>query len=510
MTPLAAGLWAVAALQGEPAPAAQPGTASQASSAAPAALPTVAVVAGGIERDAAWSRKPEPLRSIEQALVVEGPRTVLWAPVALGTADFSAEFELMLPEQKGTGAGIRIDTSVFGIDGAGEGLYTAGPLFLGGMAAVDGSSGKVRAGVPFAATVRREGEWLECTLNGDRVIRTQVGKASIGRIGVWGAKGSIAVGSFSVSGGNGRLAPPEIVWSAGQGPWDEVASPSIAALADGSLIVTGAAVRSDDQGKDVRRVLVRRRAPSGTWSDAVEAAPVDAADAVAIGMPDGAVILLQSGGEVLAVSSADAGTSWSAPRAAVPGAKGLRIAGQGACVERDGSRTLCVPVLVESAPGVKSVALLRSADGGSGWSMGAALAEPAAGAALVEIGQGRIAIIGVRPGEKGRWMWTSEDLGAAWSAPMPCAGLDPGTARACAWRDAARNLVLVESARSAPNALRRWSSDDGGRTWIERTPIQHVPSGACAVALAPDRTAWLAHEGGDFARREHVLARPVR
>ena len=67
--------------------------------------------------------------------------------------------------------------------------------------------------------------------------------------------------------------------------------------------------------------------------------------------------------------------------------------------------------------------------------------------------------------------------------------------------------MLVESARRVPNSLRRWRSDDGGATWIEQLPVQMTPAGACAVAVAPDGSAWIAHEGGDFARREQVLVR---
>ena len=82
--------------------------------------------------------------------------------------------------------------------------------------------------------------------------------------------------------------------------------------------------------------------------------------------------------------------------------------------------------------------------------------------------------------------------------------------RACVWRQPDGALMLVESARRVPNALRRWRSDDGGASWIEQMPLQMTPAGACAVAVAPDGTAWLAHEGGDFARREHVLVRTLR
>lgn len=472
----------------------------------------VAVVSGGLERDALWARKPATPRSVDGALVVEGQRTVLWAPVELGSGDFTATCELMIPELSASGAGVRIDGSVFGVDGPGGELYTGGPMFSGGAMAIPESGGKVRAGVPFEVKVSRAGEWIECVVNGEMVMRTQVGAAPIGRIGLWAGRGAIAVGSFKVEGSFRKTAPAEIVWSAGGETWDEVSLPAVAALADGKLLVSGVAVRSDEQGKDVRRVLVRARDGSGAWGQSRPAGPEDLSGSDATLIADGgtAHLLVQAGPTIRSMQSSDGGGSWSTPKEVALPSPRSRLAGHGIRVQVESGALLCVPVSVPIEGGGKSVALLRSTDGGASWIAGGAVVEPVDAPAVVGLGSGKVAIIGVRPSMEGRWIWMSEDSGATWGAPMRCGGLDPGTTRACAWRQPDGSLRLSESARRAPNALRIWRSDDGGATWTEQAPLQHTPAGACAVAVAPDGAAWIAHEGGDFARREHVMARKVQ
>ena len=281
----------VAARDGGGAPASAPAVAT----AAPA---RAIVVTGGTERDALWARKPATLRTSDGALVIEGTRTVLWAPVEPGREDFTATFELMLAQLSGSGAGVRLDSSVFGLDGPGEELYTAGPLFSGGGAPIPESGGKVRAGVPVEVVVVRTGEWIECRVNGETVMRSQVGVAPIGRIGIWAGRGAVAVGSFVVDGARTRAIPADPVWSAGGDVWDEVSLPSIAALGDGTLLASGSGVRSDEQGKDVRRILVRSRDASGTWGESRVAGPDDlpGSDSTLIADEGAVHLMVQSGG----------------------------------------------------------------------------------------------------------------------------------------------------------------------------------------------------------------------
>lgn len=500
---LAAGGGPVA--DGAPSGAAPPGAAA----AGDERSAGVSVVSGGVERDALWARKPGTLRSMEGALVVEGARTVLWAPVEPGRGDFTATFELLLPELAAAGSGVRMDSSVFGIDGPGGELYTSGPLFSGGATAIPDSAGKVRAGVPFEVRVSREGEWLECLVNGERVMRTQVGATPVGRIGIWAGRGAIAVGSFAVSGVVQRAVVADAVWSAGGEVWDEVSLPAIAALADGTLLVSGSAVRSDEQGKDVRGTVVRARNAAGQWGDSRVAGPegLGGSDSTLIADAGAVHLIVQSGGALKRMQSADGGASWSAPADVPLPSPRSRLAGHGIRVAVEGGAVLCVPVTVPVDGGGRSVTLLRSRDGGATWAAGAPLVEASDAPAVVDLGKGRLAVVGVRPQMDGRWIWTSDDAGATWGAPLACGGLDPGTMRACVWRGPDGALMLSESARRVPNSLRRWRSDDGGVTWIEQLPVQMAPAGACAVAVVPDGAAWIAYEGGDFARREHVLVR---
>jgi hypothetical protein len=474
--------------------------------------PQLQVVHGGVVHEGVWSRKPDAARSIEGAVVVEGARTVLWAPVDLGREDFVVRCELLMTELAASGAGLRIDMSVFGIDGPEGQLYTGGPLFSGGAMPIAESAGKVKAGVPCEVTVSRSGQWMDCSVNGERVIRAQVGEAQLGRIGIWGGRGAVAVGSFVVQGEIGRHAAPEVLWSAGGDVWDEVVLPSAAMLGDGTVVVSASAVRSDDAGKDVRRILLRVRGSDGVWAEPREDgnAGVPGSDSSLIA--DGAALhlLVQSGSVLKAMRSGSGGKEWSEPKdVALPSPKG-RLAGHGVRIEADGRAMVCVPVSTELEGGGRSVAVMRSADGGASWVAGAALVEPAEAPAMVDLGDGKLGLIAVRPEMAGRWMWTSDDGGATWGAPWSCGGLEPGTTRACAWRQPDGVMWLAESARRAPNALRRWRSDDGGRTWLEQMPVQQTPAGACAVARGADGAVWLVHEGGDFARREHVLVRKIK
>ena len=476
----------------------------------------VAVVTGGQALDAVWSQRPQVPRLADGGLVVEGGRTVLWAPIELGRDDFAAKFELLLPSLSGAGSGVRIDSSVLAIDGPGGEFHCAGPLFGGGSRPIAGSGGKVREGVPFEISVARSGEWIEFAANGELVMRAQVGTAPLGRIGIWGGRGAIAVGSFAVTGTGRRAADVHALWSAGGEVWDEVSLPSIAALPDGALLVSASAVRSDDQGKDVRRIVVRARDAGGHWGSSRAVGPEDLAggDSSLIADSGAALLLVQAGAALKCMQSPDGGATWSVPRDVPLPWERSRLAGHGIRVPAEGGAVLCVPVTVpavaQEGGSERSVALLRSADGGATWSSGAAPVEAVEAPALVGLGGGRLAMIGVRPKVDGCWMWMSDDAGATWGAPLKCAGLDPGTTRACAWRQADGALWLSESARRVPHALRRWRSDDGGATWSERLPVQLTPAGACAVAVAPDGVVWMAHEGGDFTRREHVLVRTVR
>lgn len=509
MIALAAVVCAWAGALGDPPAAGAPAV----SAAVPGvgSAPVTGVVVGGAERDGLWARKPDPVRSIDGAMVVEGPRTVLWAPIDLGRGDFAASFELMMPELSASGAGVRVDSSVFGIDGPGGELYTSGPLFSGGTTAIADSAGTVRAGVAFEVKVVRTGAWIDCLVNGERLMRTEVGDAPVGRIGIWAGRGAVAVGAFAVEGTGRRVAPPTVVWSAGGDVWDEVSLPAIAALADGTLVVAGSGVRSDEQGKDVRRVLVRARGASGTWGESRAVGPGDlgGSDAALVADAGAAHLLVQAGSALKCMQSADAGATWSAPKDVTLPSPRSRLAGHAVRVPAEGGAVLCVPVTVPIEGGGRSVALMRSTDAGATWVAGNAVVEAVEAAAVVSLGGSRVGLIGVRPNAEGRWMWTSDDSGATWGAPMSCTGLEPGTMRACAWRQPDGSLWLAESARRAPNALRRWRSDDGGTTWTEQLPVQQTPAGACAVAVAPDGTPWIAHEGGDFARREHVLVRPT-
>jgi hypothetical protein len=271
-------------------------------------------------------------------------------------------------------------------------------------------------------------------------------------------------------------------------------------------------VRSDEQGKDVRRILVRSRDPKGQWSASRVAGTDDFAGSDSALIADGTAVhlVVQAPSGVKAMRSGDGGVSWSAPADIVLPSPRSQLAGHGIRVEHQGQSILCVPVTVPVDGGARSVALVRSSDGGASWSAGAPVVEACVAPVIADLGEGRLAMIGVRPQMEGRWMWVSADAGSTWGAPMACSGLDPGTMRACAWRQPDGALVLVESARRVPNALRRWRSDDGGASWIEQLPVQMTPAGACAVAVAPEGTAWLVHEGGDFARREHVLVRTLQ
>jgi hypothetical protein len=492
------------------------GAGDQSAPAKPSISPTppgtVNVVSGGSVRDGIWSRRPDALRSIEGAVVVEGERTVLWAPLDLGRADFMITCELLVPELTSSGAGVRIDTSVFGIDGPGGGLHTLGPLFSGGASPVQDSVGKVRAGVPCEVAVSRSGEWLECLVNGERVVRSQVGAGPIGRVGIWGGHGALAVGSFVVQGAGTRYGVPEMPWSAGGDVWDEVVLPSLVALADGRMMVSGSAVRSDEAGKDVRRILLRVRGQDGTWSGSREDpnAGIPGSDAILLSEGPSVIMVVQSGSALKAIRSESLGQEWSEPKVLpLPSARS-RLAGHGVRVQVGTRAMLCVPVSSELEGGGRSLALMRSDDGGVTWIAGATIVEPAESPAVIDLGDGKVGLIAVRPDMAGRWMWTSDDGGITWGAPWACSGLDPGTTRACAWRHPDGAMWIVESARRAPNALRQWRSEDGGRTWLEQLPIQHTPSGACAVARGADGAVWIAHEGGDFARREHVILRKVR
>lgn len=517
------------------------GSATQAAQPAPqppppedsarAASTTVSIVEEGVGADVADLRGTTLAEAVIRAksLSFDAPPSERafrqHSTVCIGTGDFRLEATVLFDESALRGAGIVFDGGAVVLDDPEWAAVLTGSLFGGGRFPLEAARPtSAQPGAPITVEVVRSNGMLTVALNGDIVGELGLKDIPIGRVGFELAGGAMRVLSARAEGDITSAPRPVALFTGADGDIDEYREPAIAT--DGrDVLVTAIAVSSNEDGSE-RTALHARRVDSE--GKAGEARVIDLGDArpdrVALGYdgkrwqllvqelaPRRLVKTLRRFESIDGVAFTEAariespdplqimpGAMLSMPGTDAGDAPSLRI---GATVVRDGAPTAAFVVGTPDPVGA--------------WSLQAAGTEPGCDPIAVDATRSVV-----------RMPRTLERSVRGTGTSIGAAGYEGGPQTAALILNRGETVVLAQCDAIHPNVLRRMRSDDGGANWRRGATIWGGPAGnACAVLLDTPRhavaegstskpaetpnpvrgEAWIAFEGGDSARRQHVL-----
>jgi len=443
------------------------------------------------------------------AVIVAGKSAHLWSGRASASGPLRIRARLELAAKAATAAGLRLGESFIGFDGAGGRCYSDGPLFLGAIDSVEGSESWVREGVPFELNVIRDGATIEVWIDGERMYRSQIDAAPIGRIGLTAGTGELRVHDWWIEGELGEWRPPQSLWTVVDERFDEFKDPVLVAGAGGALHAFVTGVTTLDGGRDSTEVFERVRDASGAWSEPRSVAGRGLSQVVAWGgapSPTLVAIRRDDAGTPSAVTLARSADGWTESPLAVDGVEpakaGLVLAARlrsQAGTTLDGRRAiLLAPSNDPAAPKVDLLLAPAAGNTATAWTRGsldgfdrlAFLSTPDAGTAL---------------GLRADALKSARRVGGAWSGDiawtMPWA---PSLLLAIASH--ADRAELYSAAPRRERGLRRAVLDAGDASWRDApTDLWPAATGAISAVALPDGRTALLFEGGENARREHVL-----
>lgn len=473
---------------------------------APRALASerIDLVAGGeMLEGTGWPMRPR----ITDIVTVTGKSAHLWSGRAGGSGAFRMHAKLELPVKSGTGAGLRLGSSIFGFDGPGGRCFSEGPFFLGTIDIVDASEKAVREGVPFELDVVRDGTWLEVTLNGERMYRAQIDSAPIGRIGLTAGTGELRVVDWWIEGDFTAWNPPESLWTVTDDRVDEYADPVLVAGAGGALHAFTTGVTTLEPGKDGYETFERVRDAAGAWSEpksvlgagiARVAAWSDAAGPrlVAIrraadGAPRAIVVERTPSGwleKPLAIEGVPDAEAGAVLAARLPARAGSTV---------DGRRVVPLASATDAAAQL-GVMMLVEGDAGAPWRM--ASAGPFERIAFMTVPECTVAL-----GVQGKAVAAVRRTAGAWGAPIAWSmPWNPSVTASMAAHGG--RAELLSGAMRRETGLKRAVLDAGAAAWRD-APNDLWPAqvGAVSAVPLPDGRTAVLFEGGERARREHIL-----
>lgn len=452
-------------------------------------------------------------RSLEEAQAVAGVDSLNVRPsernlrqhseAIIGKGDFVLRATVVVDEFNGRGAAVAFDGGTISLDDREWGAVLSGRLFGGGRFPFETDRpASARPGAPLEVEVFRVDGELIVRLNEFEMGRIGMKGFALGRVGFDLAAGGMRVLECSVEGDCSEAPRPRAVFSSADGDIDEYRDPSIAA--DGTrAIVSAIAVQTADTGATINSLWLRGVSSDGSMGDVRkvdlgETSPELALLGCAPGAPRPWKLLVQETGpnrlaeRLIAFESADGSTfsrsatidSTGAPLQLMPG--GLHAEGSG---------------LVAGATRVRggqprATAIRLGADGA--WRIDELVDDPS----CEPLWLGQQKILWRTPRSPDRGYFFAGERGAV-------AGLDGGATSFGVLRaDDARVAVALAEA-SFPYPLQQFDSADGGKTWSRGRVVWGGSSGH-AQAIAVGAKRFLLFEGGDRARREHVLLLEAR
>lgn len=473
-----------------------------------AAAERIDLVTGGELLDGAgWPMRPR----ITDIVTVTGKSAHLWSGRAVGAGAFRMHAKLELPVKSGTGAGLRLGSSIFGFDGPGGRCFSEGPFFLGSLDIVDASEKAVREGVPFELDVVRDGTWLEVTLNGERMYRAQIDNAPIGRIGLTAGSGELRVVDWWIEGDFTAWNPPASLWTVTDDRVDEYADPVLVSGAGGALhaFATGVTTLEQDQNRVTDRfeTFERVRDAAGAWSESKSVLGAGIARVAAWSDPAGprmVAIRRAANAAPRAIVLEHTASGWLEKPLAIDGVPDAEV---GALLaERlparagstfDGRRAVPLAFPADAAAQL-GVMMLVEGDAGAPWRMSAV--GPFERIAFMTVPECTVAL-----GVQGKAIAAVRRSAGEWGAPIAWSMPWNPSVTASMVAHGARAELLSGAARRE-TGVKRAVLDAGATAWRD-APNELWPAqvGAISSVALPDGRTAVLFEGGERARREHIL-----
>ena len=424
--------------------------------------------------------------------------------VCIGKGDFHLRATVLLEDIGGRGAGVVFDGGVIALDDPEWGAVLNGRLFGGGRFPFEVERpASARPGAPISLEIERLDGTLVVRLNDFEMGRIGMKGFALGRIGFDLGGGAMRVLDCTVEGDHATQARPLAVFTGADGDIDEYRDP--AAASDGSnAIIMSVSVTTADDGSTATALHARRLRSGGVLSDPhrIDLGDVQP-DLVVLGHREGDArpwkLLVQPVAArrlvdaLVAYDSADGVTyerrgpvaSNDAPIQLFPGAM-LRTEG--------GALRAAATRLVGGTPRACAVAL----DMNGGWRISdlseGAGCEPILlpdGSALV-----RLPKSGVRELARGGNRVESAGFEGAATAGAVLPG--PGGA-----------FGIAQAETGFPYPLRELTTADSGVSWTAGGTLWGGAAGH-AIAVTLDGAPLIVFEGGDKARREHILVLRLR
>lgn len=418
--------------------------------------------------------------------------------VSIGKGDFHLRATIVIDEFSGKGAGITFDGGAVLLDDPEWAAVLQGRLFGGGRFPFENPRPpSAVVGAPLAIEIQRADGTMVVRINEAEVGRIGLRDFALGRIGFDLGLGRMRLLDCSIEGDHGAAPRPRAVFSSADGDIDEFREPS--AASDGTrLLVTAVGVITADDGGTTTELHGRFREPSGEFSSAFR---IDIGDI----KPDIAVIGYATGDprpwrllvqpltdrrltESLAILDSEDGRSFS----------------RRGEVKFSGSP-------LQLMPGSMHARRDELVHGGTwlvgGMARACAIEMPSSGPATVrDLHQDA----GCEP------FWLTDDRTLVRTPKTSRRDMLDGATRTetsgfeaaatAAWTVSDRpDALRVAAAEPAfPSPIRLLASDDAALKWtVERVLWGGAAGHACGARLH-DR-AIIVFEGGDKARREHIL-----
>ncbi len=421
----------------------------------------------------------------------------------IGAGDFILRATVVFDEANGRGAGVVFDGGVVRLDDPEWGAVLTGRLFGGGTFPLETERpASARPGAPIEVEIERRDGTLTVRLNEFEMGSLGIKGFALGRIGFDLAGGGMRVLECRVEGDVSKLERPLALFTAADGDIDEFRDPSVAS--DGAqAIVSAIAVSTAEDGSTQTALHVRRVSTTGLPSPAAIVDTLGASvDLAVLGFRRGDArpwkLLIQEVTpqrlveKLVALDSAD-GSVFSKVAEVESTADGASAPLQ---LVAGAIRTLADGRMVAGATRLvgRSVrACVVTLDTADHWMVSELDAQPACDP--IWMTDSTVLLRVPREG-------TRELLHD--SVRTPAAGLTGGSAIAASITAVGGSVKLARADAAFPYPFDELTSADGGKSWAVSRVLWGGSSGqACAADLGANRL--IVFEGGDRARREHVL-----
>jgi len=427
----------------------------------------------------------------------------LWT---IGSGDFTIRATLTLDRFEGRGAGFVFDGGSIALDDPNWPAVLTGRLFGGGSFPFESDRpGSVRPGAPIEVAIERRDGFLAVSLNEFEVGRIGLKDFVLGRIGFDLGGGTLRIQSCTAAGDIGRSPRPIAVFTGADGDIDEYRDPAIARAGD-ELLVCAVAVSTRADGGTAEQLSSRRGRVGGAF-EAIRTAELGelTPDLIGLGASAGAsrpwILIVQAAApnrlveELVLLDSAD-GVAFE-ERARIRSTEGpLRIVGGAMFTHPDGTLTLGATRIEQGKPVAVEIAV--DPRGPTPLQFSIRRAGPDASCDPIRFDHDTVVVR--TPGDTQR----SVLRGGSDAKPTLSNRFEGSATIAAPVGRRAEDLRLAQADPVFPYPLREVGSDDGGASWTKRSTLWGGAAGYATALRAADRVLVL-FEGGDKARREHVL-----